>query len=385
MTPANAKQWAELSAAQSERRRIEALEEDVIILRDSFYDMSSWDVDASPESTRRRWRQGINKCLDELTNQALNDVGEILRHEGLLADNAARPSSFEAVMKNPARVRVFAPEAWTQTDFFKIFQGGTHKLKADGVKALSGVSNHFRKASLLYGLAIKILPNLQIDEQELMDKGHTSAINGAELTAVLEEVFTELYASVECIRKVITGIYAGTPKLPTDSTRRFFIRVMNDEIGSPFPQELISAVKGCRWFEQLRAIRDELTHADIGHCSTDRENKTVTYMHQGVKDGDSSLVIIDAMRHIDDLASDIDLFARDVFRYLNSQLQPTVVTQICGIFDGRVYVRNLPLDHSLTFHTGECISYAWFEDAEGRRCPFADNCGAYYAAKGIDR
>ncbi|RMS13687.1 hypothetical protein ALP72_01324 [Pseudomonas coronafaciens pv. coronafaciens] len=184
MTPANAKQWAELSAAQSERRRIEALEEDVIILRDSFYDMSSWDVDASPESTRRRWRQGINKCLDELTNQALNDVGEILRHEGLLADNAARPSSFEAVMKNPARVRVFAPEAWTQTDFFKIFQGGTHKLKADGVKALSGVSNHFRKASLLYGLAIKILPNLQIDEQELMDKGHTSAINGAELTAV---------------------------------------------------------------------------------------------------------------------------------------------------------------------------------------------------------
>jgi hypothetical protein len=280
-----------------------------------------------------------------------------------------------------ANVRTFVPERWNEGDFFKKFYAGTHHLKPDATKALNGVSNHFRKASILYGLAIKILPNMQIDEQELISRGHTSAINGAELSAVLEEVFTELYASVECVRKVITSIYAGAPKLPTDSTRRFFDRVSKDEVGPPFPPELVSAVKSCHWYAQLRVIRDELTHADIGHCTLDREKNTITYLHRGIKGGGSAFVLKDVMEHIDVLAANINDFIEAVFRYLNAQLVPIEVDEVCGFFNGRVYMRKLPHDRSVNFHSGKCASFDWFDKTEGFRCPFADNCGAYHAAQ----
>jgi hypothetical protein len=80
---------AAVAAGKAEKRRIEALEEDVIILADSFYDMNSWDVDATPEPTRRRWRAQINEKLDGMVNDALAEVRVILEAEGLLMNEAA--------------------------------------------------------------------------------------------------------------------------------------------------------------------------------------------------------------------------------------------------------------------------------------------------------
>ncbi|QVM94166.1 hypothetical protein JYG36_13620 [Pseudomonas sp. SORT22] len=80
---------AAVAAGQSEKRRIEALEEDVIILADSFYDMNTWDLDATPEPTRRRWRAQINEKLDGMVDDALAEVREILEAEGLLMKDAA--------------------------------------------------------------------------------------------------------------------------------------------------------------------------------------------------------------------------------------------------------------------------------------------------------
>lgn len=80
---------AAVAAAQAAKKRIEALEEDVIILPDSFYDMNTWDLDATPESTRRRWRLEINEKLDGMINDALVEVRVILEAEGLLIREAA--------------------------------------------------------------------------------------------------------------------------------------------------------------------------------------------------------------------------------------------------------------------------------------------------------
>lgn len=80
---------AAVAAGQSEKRRIEALEEDVIILADSFYDMNTWDLDATPEPTRRRWRAQINEKLDGMVDDALAEVRVILEAEGLLMKDAA--------------------------------------------------------------------------------------------------------------------------------------------------------------------------------------------------------------------------------------------------------------------------------------------------------
>jgi len=80
---------AAVAAGQAAKKRLEALEEDVIILPDSFYDMNTWDLDATPESTRRRWRLEINEKLDGMIDDALAEVRMILEAEGLLITEAA--------------------------------------------------------------------------------------------------------------------------------------------------------------------------------------------------------------------------------------------------------------------------------------------------------
>lgn len=80
---------AAVAAGKAAKKRVEAHEEDVIILPDSFYDMNTWDLDATPESTRRRWRLDINEKLDGLIDDALAEVRVILVAEGLLMKEAA--------------------------------------------------------------------------------------------------------------------------------------------------------------------------------------------------------------------------------------------------------------------------------------------------------
>lgn len=94
--PLDASDWrrgnlvhAALAAGHSERKKAEALAEDLIILPDSFYDMNTWDLDAAPESTRRRWRDGIKQKLDGMISDALCEVLVILEAEGLLMKEAA--------------------------------------------------------------------------------------------------------------------------------------------------------------------------------------------------------------------------------------------------------------------------------------------------------
>lgn len=80
---------AAVAAGQAAKKRIEAVEEGLIILPDSFYDMNTWDLDATPESTRRRWRLEINEKLDGMIDDALAEVRVILEAEGLLMKEAA--------------------------------------------------------------------------------------------------------------------------------------------------------------------------------------------------------------------------------------------------------------------------------------------------------
>ena len=80
---------AAVAAGKANTKKCEARSADMIVLKDSFYDMSTWDLDARPERTRREWRQNINAALDVLVSEALIDAGQILRDEGVLLDEAA--------------------------------------------------------------------------------------------------------------------------------------------------------------------------------------------------------------------------------------------------------------------------------------------------------
>lgn len=80
---------AAIAAGLAERKRLEARDQELIILDDRFYDMNNWDPDAVPESTRYRWRADIKRRLDEMVSEALAEVRAILEAEGLLKKDAA--------------------------------------------------------------------------------------------------------------------------------------------------------------------------------------------------------------------------------------------------------------------------------------------------------
>ncbi|MFJ2362481.1 hypothetical protein ACIPIN_01975 [Pseudomonas sp. NPDC087697] len=94
--PLDAKPWrresmvnAAVAAGQAKAKKDESRSADMIVLKDSFYDMNTWDNDGTPESTRRRWRQSIQKTADDLVNEALAHAEEILEVEGLIIEQAA--------------------------------------------------------------------------------------------------------------------------------------------------------------------------------------------------------------------------------------------------------------------------------------------------------
>ncbi|WP_433886665.1 hypothetical protein [Pseudomonas vranovensis] len=61
---------------------------DMIVLPAEFYDMNTWDVDGKPESTRRRWKTGIGKCLEVFEEAAVVHATEIFDREEIFIDAA---------------------------------------------------------------------------------------------------------------------------------------------------------------------------------------------------------------------------------------------------------------------------------------------------------
>lgn len=275
-------------------------------------------------------------------------------------------------------VRLFAPEHWGEVDKFKQFYEKSHDFNSDVKKAMAGAKNHFNKAITLRDLAKKLEPNLRIDAAELQEKGFTGAVNSQEFSAVIEEVFTELYSSIDCTRKVIVAIHRKCRGIP-DSTSRLFYRAVNDKI-SDFPPELRAAFVAATWHDELRGIRDELTHSDIGSCHQRADANEISYSHRGLVRDAKPLVIPDVFKKIEEFIAGVNQFLGHVFNFLNRSLKEEPVDVACGIFFGRAYARKLSIADHIDFNSGVCRSRQWFDNDPDRRCPFADGCGAYARA-----
>ncbi len=275
-------------------------------------------------------------------------------------------------------VRVFAPEYWGEVGKFKQFYATTHDFKSDIKKAVSGIGGHFDKALKLQGLAVKLVPSMSIDKSELEEKGYTSATNSQEVSAVIEEVFTELYSSIDCASKIISTVYRRCRRMPGGSTRNLFARASAGEIGD-FPSELKVAFEKATWYDELRMLRDELTHSDVGACRLTEEGR-VSYMHTGVKRANRILEIPDVFAKLDELFHGVNMFLGAIFHHLNQGLRAEPIDAFCGFFFGRGYARKLTIAAQIDFNSGVCQSRQWFDNEPDFRCPYASNCGAYARA-----
>ncbi len=276
--------------------------------------------------------------------------------------------------------KFFAPEQWGSLEKFSKFYGGTYQFNDSGKRALSGSVSHFHKALTLRNLAVKLIPNLDMDEADLKGYGHTNAVNSSELSAVVEAIILELYSSIDCCRKVVTEIYSNYQGIP-DSTRKFFNNVNSKNIDKKFPEQLINAVHEASWYDGFRKIRDELTHLETGSCSKNMDTGKIQYMHTGFNLEGRALVIEDIFLKIDQTVSEVNKFTGRVFAYLLTQLKDEPMLQFCGIFEGRLYTRYVSPHKAINFDSGICDAYKWFELDENPTCIYVEECGAYKNAK----
>ena len=75
-------------AGQARREQYVKRSTDMIVLPAEFYDMNTWDPEAKPESTRRRWKTGIVNRLESLEEAAVISATEIFDREEIFIDAA---------------------------------------------------------------------------------------------------------------------------------------------------------------------------------------------------------------------------------------------------------------------------------------------------------
>ena len=98
---------------------------------------------------------------------------------------------------------------------------------------------------------------------------------------------------------MIATIYKRCRNLP-QSTRKLLDRATNEKIGE-FPNELAAAFVKAVWYNEIRMIRDELTHSDTGSYRQAQDEK-ISYTHICIKRGDSILIIPDVFAKLDELS-----------------------------------------------------------------------------------
>lgn len=273
-------------------------------------------------------------------------------------------------------VRVFAPEAWGEVDRFRALWPTTYRFRAHDKRVLAGVENHFHKTMTLLSMAERLLPSLDRDEAELEERGFTPALNARNLAAVLEAAITEVYSVVDCTAKVLHTVYGPTSKRFRDSTRRLFADV--DSITGSLPETIKDSIRAAGWYEELRNLRDELTHRDTGSCSRDRETGLVRYFHSSLWEGERLRPIDNVLGWIHGMVDAVNRFVGTTFHELNATIRQGTVTQMCGMVHGRMLMRLLDASQPMDFHNGSCLSAQWFTQPGNPRCPFADDCGAFH-------
>ena len=270
---------------------------------------------------------------------------------------------------------MFAPKLWGQVDRFLKFYDHTYSFAERDQRAVAGVRNHLQKAVTLIQLAGKLRPNLQIDCDQLETHGFTPAANAEEIATVIEAAVLELYSTLDCTVKVLRAVYGNTSPGFKDSTRRVF--QAPHMIKGSFPEPLRQAIAEAGWYWRLLHLRDELVHLATGRIHQDHQSGAIRYDHYGLKEGEKPLTIDDIFGWLDVTLAQVNAFIGFVFHHLNHTLADREIFQPCGMVRGLMLWRYLSPVGEITFDSGRCGAWVWFEKPDQPTCPFVDHCGAY--------
>jgi hypothetical protein len=272
----------------------------------------------------------------------------------------------------------FAPDQWTPFERFRAFASDTYPdpWVADG---LTAIQDHLSKYEVIAGLVNDLIPTIDEDRKELEEMGYSSSRRSRQIAALCEVLVCELYSSLDGLRDTLFGIYRHVKGIQRTSNEILFRRAKERKYGDEFPDSLRNVLSDAfdAWFRDLKKLRTEVTHGQVGYCHLDKETKEITYHNLGLGDGNKALVIADFITHVSRFFKEIRILMDVIFSFLYRTLKPIPRLQICGIFKARWYGRMVAPKEGLSFSDGNCVSWDWFESLEGHRCPLSSKCGAY--------
>lgn len=280
----------------------------------------------------------------------------------------------------------FAPEYWPEVDKFQKFMGAPYEITRELRKGVRTVSSHLQKFNLLVGIANQFQEHLIEDYNELERNNYTQMTRHKEFAALSETLICELYSCLDGVRRTLYAIYGHgrVEGVQNQSTNALFARASDNRYGSGFPEtirvQLASAYT--TWFPELRNLRTQVVHSDVGFCSTDPDTGVISYKRDPFEPGEPVFLIEDIVEKINELSITVIQLTNDVFGYLYSQLELVDHRVVCGQYMGRLYERAVAPEKALSFDSGTCLSKTWFENEPGLECPMRYKCGAY-ARSGI--
>lgn len=274
---------------------------------------------------------------------------------------------------------MFAPESWLKVRLFRLFLGQPFPDHPELRKGAKSVENHIQRFQHLANLTNRLRTALSDDEAELRASGYTPAQRSHEYAALIETLFCELYGCLDGLRRSIFGAYSKVRGVQNKSNKTLFDRASDSQYGEGFPEAIRTALAKANddWFPELRRIRTEVTHGEVGFCHLDRETDKVTYMHPSLGTGEQALVIEDVTGKVNGLARNVILLTEVVYGFWYEQLLPIERRTVCGIWNGRFFERQVGPEPSLSMNSGRCYSAWWFRNDRESRCPLADSCEAY--------
>lgn len=260
-------------------------------------------------------------------------------------------------------ILMFTPERWGEVSKFGRFYSGTFEFDKRTQRSISGVESHIQKHLTLVSLAKKLEPNLEADRAQLEEQGFTPAANAQEVAAVIEAAILELYSSIDCTVKVLAAVYKKDSRGFKKSTRRLF---QNIESVTGFPPDLRAAIAGASWYWDLLHLRDELTHLGTGSVHAHENKRALKYFNVGMKKAGEPFVVDDIFEWLNNMFEEVKRFLGIVFSHLNGHLIDEPVYQICGMVEGRMLHRYVSPAGELTFDSGQCGAWIWFDQPENQ-------------------
>jgi len=174
---------------------------------------------------------------------------------------------------------MFEPENWSNVRRFLYFVDQPFEKTAALQRGILSTDNHLEKSKILIA-HLKDIESDMLESAKGKKKYDDNYVKRSKTySALVETVYCELYSCLDGLRETVFAIYGGVRNLKKKKTSKFFKLASEGKYGEGFPAKVASLLSDAyaTWFCELRDIRSEVTHGNVGFCYLEDKSNKIQY------------------------------------------------------------------------------------------------------------